>query len=209
MATRTASEIYTSLTAEGFSPTQATTLTAIALAESAGNDTVLGDVNLETSTWGPSYGLYQVRTLKADTGRGTDRDITYLSASDANQAKAAFDISHGGIDFTPWTTYTSGAYQQYLGQAQAAAAGKSITTTGNNSGPFPTFGPSWLPWNWPSDAANAATNSIASDIRTIVVEGLFVILGVGLVGLGLARSVAPQLKRTAHAAAKVGEVAVL
>lgn len=32
-------------------------------------------------------------------------------------AKAAYNISNHGTDFSPWTTYTSGAYKQYLGKA--------------------------------------------------------------------------------------------
>lgn len=207
MATRTASDIYADLIAKGFNNAQAQVMTAISLAESSGNDTALGDVGLEDATWGPSFGLFQVRTLKSDTGKGTDRDVSWLSQSDANQAQAAFDISHGGVDFSPWTTYTSGKYQQFLGQAQAAAAGTSVTTAG--SGPIPMIGPSWLPWNWPGAAVNAATASTLGGIRTIVLEGLAVVFGVGLVGAGLARTFAPQLKSAAHAAAKAGEVALL
>lgn len=202
MATRSAGDIYADLTAQGFNPAQATVMTAIALAESSGNDTALGDVGLENTTWGPSYGLFQVRTLKSDTGKGTDRDVSWLSQSDANQAKAAFDISHGGADFSPWTTYTSGAYQKYLGQAQAAA-GSTVTTAG--SGPVPMIGPSWLPWNWPGAAVNAATAGTLGGIRSIVIEGLAVVFGVGLVGVGLARTFAPQIRQATGTVATVGK----
>lgn len=35
-------------------------------------------------------------------------------------AKAALSISSGGTDWTPWTTYKSGAYKMWLDEAQAA-----------------------------------------------------------------------------------------
>jgi hypothetical protein len=208
MARRTPGEIYGSLRAAGFSVPRAVTMTAIALAESGGDDTALGDVDLEDNTWGPSVGLFQIRTSKAATGTGTDRDIASLTGDDAAQAKAAYDISAGGSNFAPWTVYNTGAYQKFLGQAQDAAGG--VATVADTTGPFPTFGgPWWLPWNLPGAAANTATNQALSGVRTIVVEGLVVVLGVGLVGLGLARAFAPQLKRSARAAAKVGEAALL
>lgn len=194
MAKRTASEIYADFRGAGFDAAQATVMTAIALAESGGDDAALGDVGLQTDTWGPSYGLAQVRTLKAETGHGTIRDIAWLTGSDAHQAQAAYQISDAGHDFSPWSVYTSGKYRDYLGQAQAAA-GVAATPAGDKTGPFPTWGPSWLPWNWGSDAANAATGAALSGARSIVVEGVFVGLGLALVGVGLARAMAPRAKR--------------
>lgn len=218
MAQRSASDIYASLRGAGFGSAQAVVMTAVALAESGGSDTSLGDVGLENSTWGPSYGLFQVRTLKAQTGSGTDRDVSWLAASDANQAKAAYDISKQGSDFTPWTTYTRGTYQQFLGQAQAAAATSTAAGGGGAAltgatGPFPTWGPGWLPWNLPSDAGNAAYNAALGGARSIVIQALAVTLGLGLVGVGLVRAFTPQIRRAqakGEQAAKVAaKVAVL
>lgn len=39
----------------------------------------------------------------------------------AGCAQAAYNISSGGNDWTPWTTYNNGAYWQYMGRAQTAA----------------------------------------------------------------------------------------
>lgn len=198
MAKRTAAQIYQSLTDAGFTGGQAVVMTAISLAESGGDDTELGDVGLENNTWGPSYGLFQVRTLRSETGSGGDRDVTWLSTSDANQAAAAYEISNKGNNFAPWTTYTSGAYQQFLGQAQAAAtAAGTATTTGSSSGPFPTFGPSWLPWNWPSDAANASIAADVGQLRNLGVQVLFLGGGLALLGLGAVKLFQPQLRRYA------------
>lgn len=189
MAKLTPQQVYQLLTAAGFDPAAATTMTAIAGGESGWDTTSTGDLGLTNPSWGPSYGLFQVRTLKGDTGRGTDRDITWLSGSPANQAKAAYDISRGGRDFTPWTVYTTGKYRDFLGQAQGVsgvtggAAGISGTPTFSQTG----WGPDWLPWNWGT--------SILGDVRTLVVETGFGILGLALLGYGLARVVKGRHER--------------
>ena len=183
MTTLSSSQVYQDLINAGFTPAAATTMTAIAQAESSLNDAARGDLGIQTSVWGPSYGLFQVRTLKQQTGTSGVRDINWLATSDTNQAKAAYDISKGGTDFSPWSTFTSGAYQKFLGTASAAG-----TTNAQNAG----F--SLNPVDWFSGAKN------------IVVEGLFVVLGIGLVGAGLVRAFKPQIdsaKQKAESGAKV------
>jgi len=173
-------QIYDELRAVGYSDAAAVVQTAIALAESGGDDTNLGDVGLETAQWGPSFGLYQIRTLKGETGSGSDRDVSWLAASDLNQAHGAYDISKHGTDFTPWSTYTSGAYSKFLPDARAAAAGAGAGVLAAAPG---QVGPDWAPWNWGSslDAATARA-------RDIALLGLFVVLGLALVGLGVSRA---------------------
>lgn len=124
-------QAYAYARAAGFDPAAATIMAAIDMAESGLNPAAVGDVGLENSTWGPSVGLGQIRSLKAQTGTGKTRDVTTLKDPAANMA-AAYEISHGGKDFTPWTTYTSGKYRSFLGQASAAATGAAgtITNTG-------------------------------------------------------------------------------
>ncbi|WP_394832651.1 hypothetical protein LVJ94_39720 [Pendulispora rubella] len=39
----------------------------------------------------------------------------------AGCAAAAYNISSGGTNWTPWTTYNNGAYQQYMSRARDAA----------------------------------------------------------------------------------------
>lgn len=207
MAKRTAAEITADLLAVGFDSAAAATMTAIALAESGGDDTALGDVSLETNVWGPSYGLFQVRSLKGDTGRGTDRDAAWLAQSDANQAKAAYDISAHGTDFTPWTTYTRGTYQQYLGQAQQALA--TALPAQNVPGPVPTWGPSWLPWNLPGNLINPKIAQSVGGARTIAIEAIFVIAGVAVAGVGIYRAIAPKVKPKLDEATHVAETAAL
>jgi len=78
VATLSPSQIYTLLLQGGFSPDKARLMTAIAQAESARNPGAIGDVALQNGTWGPSVGLFQIRTLKSETGTGSDRDIQRL-----------------------------------------------------------------------------------------------------------------------------------
>ena len=114
MATLSPSQIYTLLLQGGFSPDKARLMTAIAQAESARNPGAIGDVALENAKWGPSVGLFQVRTLKAETGTGSDRDIQRLLNNPAEQVKAALNISGDGNNLRPWSTFTSGAYLKFL-----------------------------------------------------------------------------------------------
>jgi hypothetical protein len=135
MATLSPSQIYTLLLQGGFSPDDARMMTAIAQAESAANPGAVGDVALETAKWGPSVGLFQVRTLKAETGTGSDRDIQRLMNNPAEQVKAALNISNGGRNLRPWSTYTNGAYRKFLDEPLQAGV-PVPSTSGSGVGPF-------------------------------------------------------------------------
>lgn len=130
MSRRSASEVYAAARAAGLSAAQAVIATAIAAAESSFNDTAVGDTSLETNVWGPSVGVWQVRTLKSATGTGSDRDITALQGNLARQAQAMRNLSGGGTNWSPWTVYKSGAYARYLNQATAAAGAAGAVPTG-------------------------------------------------------------------------------
>lgn len=196
MAKRTASEIYAALVAAGYNPVAAATQTAIALAESKGDDTILGDLSLQGTTWGPSYGVFQVRTLKGQTGTGSVRDISWLAGGLANQAKAAYQISHGGTDFTAWTMYTNGEFQKFLGQAQAAAGG----LVGGLAGAIPGA---------ISGAVGNLSGMALAGARSIAVEGVFVVLGLGLLAAGLIRAFGPTYARNSATGTKEALGAVL
>jgi len=108
--------------AAGFRGSSLVTAVAIALAESGGNPAARGDVSLQTSKWGPSVGLWQIRSLNGVRRTGDVRDAFALDDPQFN-ARSAFNISSGGTNFSPWSMYTNGGYKKYLGQAQAAAGG--------------------------------------------------------------------------------------
>jgi Lysozyme like domain/Bacterial TSP3 repeat len=135
VTTLSPSQVFTLLLQGGFPPDKARVMTAIAQAESSLNAGALGDVNLETAQWGPSVGLFQIRTLKAETGTGSDRDIQRLLNNPAEQVKAAMDISNKGNNFGPWSTFKSGAYLQFLNEPLQAGA-VLPPGFGTGAGPF-------------------------------------------------------------------------
>jgi hypothetical protein len=102
----------------GLSADKAVTAVAIALAESSGNPQAVGDN-------GSSYGLWQVHwTVHPQFDRSQLFDPAY-------NASAMASLSGNGADWSPWTTYNTGAYQQYLARAQGAVQ-RSVSSTSVN-----------------------------------------------------------------------------
>ncbi|MGB7983470.1 MAG: hypothetical protein WCF36_22045 [Candidatus Nanopelagicales bacterium] len=107
-------EIYDAARSAGFSPHQAVTWTAIAMAESGGRTGALND-NGEHSV-----GLWQIN-VNADPSRATRWGD--LSTPQGN-ARAAYAISRQGRDMRPWTTThdhnkgTGADYRTYLGKVE-------------------------------------------------------------------------------------------
>jgi hypothetical protein len=167
----TMAQVYAYARQAGFAPDTAIIATAIAMAESGDNPKARGDIGLETSYWGPSVGLEQIRTVKAQTGKGTDRDIARVGNDPLQNMIAAYDISNHGKDFTPWTTYTSGKYRSFLGQAKTAASGVGAASSGTVSATNAVFG-------LPSPA------EIGSKVQEIGLVLLAVALAGGLVVAG-------------------------
>jgi hypothetical protein len=110
----------------GGDASKAATAAAIALAESSGNPTAL---NNNPATGDYSVGPWQINYFGSLLGPRTRSygSPASLLASPLADARAAVSISHNGQDFSPWTTYTSGAYGLYLNQ-NASGAGTSKTT---------------------------------------------------------------------------------
>lgn len=97
----------------GFSGASLVMAVAIAGAESRFKATATGDQHLQTNKWGPSVGLWQIRTLTPDYLQMEPvRDINKLYSPLAN-AKAAYAISKQGTDWSPWSTYANKAYQEF------------------------------------------------------------------------------------------------
>lgn len=195
MTKRSASEIFAAARAVGLSSAAATIAVAVALAESGGNDTAIGDVGLQNNTWGPSVGVWQIRTLKSQTGTGSDRDVNALQGNLQRQALAMKNISSGGSNWTPWTTYTRGTYQQFIGQAQTVAVGGTTTPVADATPAFNPLDPLNVTGQvegWLGGQLNAAV----LPARNLVLKLTVVALALGVVGAGLYRAVSPQLKRT-------------
>ncbi|MFI9386011.1 hypothetical protein [Kutzneria sp. NPDC052558] len=107
----------------GFRGESLNTAVAVALAESHGDTGIHGDANLQTGTWGPSVGLWQIRSLNPGHGTAAEQALrnAQANADPAVNARHAYAISHQGSNFRPWSTYTNGAYRNYLNQARAAS----------------------------------------------------------------------------------------
>jgi Lysozyme like domain len=96
----------------GFTGPDLQVAVAVALAESSGYADVVGDLLV---TPGGSVGLWQIN-LKAHP----QYSQAQLMDPQTN-ANAAYSIySAAGNQFTPWSTYTNGAYASYIVQAQTA-----------------------------------------------------------------------------------------
>lgn len=105
---------------------------AIAKLESDFNPDAVGDTGLVNATWGPSVGLWQIRSLRAESGKGTSRDETRLK-DPAFNAQAMASISKNGTDWSPWTTWTR-VQKQALALVYAPTAALVISTGGNPPG---------------------------------------------------------------------------
>lgn len=109
MSILTPSQIAGYVLNAGFTGENAIKATAIALAESSGNTSAYNP----NDPAGGSFGLFQING--ANLGNLSPSD---LNDPAINSDKAYSLFSQQG--FEPWSTYTSGAYQAYLGQAQEA-----------------------------------------------------------------------------------------
>jgi hypothetical protein len=112
-------DIYVIARAAGFSPDQATTFTAIALAESGGNTDAFN------GSGESSHGLWQINVASGV------RANAFGDLSDPlTNARAAYEISNHGTDVSPWTTThannegTNRDYRTYEQRAEAASHGE-------------------------------------------------------------------------------------
>jgi nucleoid-associated protein YgaU len=138
MKIRTQGQVEDLMLSIGCSELNARIFSAIAMCEAPhmqdgtaySNFSARGDLDLQTEVWGPSVGGFQIRTLKAETGKGTIRDIEWLTDQPRHQAKAARQIKTGW-GFKAWSTYTSGMYKAYLPELFPAAPGTYIVLGGD------------------------------------------------------------------------------
>jgi len=109
-------ETVDALRKAGFNAEQANTFAAISHAESGSQINCYGDDygNYMVGKWGASYGLFQIRTLDASTGKGDCRDIERLRENLIEQSKCAYEISGGGKKISPWSVTHAGRGRPYL-----------------------------------------------------------------------------------------------
>ena len=119
MANFTQPELRQLLRSVGMTKARARIGAAIALCESpaytdppSSDSDAVGDQALANDTWGYSYGLWQVRSLRVHKGTGEYRDEDRLLDPEFNAVSARIIYNYAG--WKAWSTYTSGAYKAYL-----------------------------------------------------------------------------------------------
>lgn len=70
-----------------------------------------------TEKWGPSIGLFQIRSLRQPEKFPTPDSLRIASDLRSPQfnARAAYAISKQGTDFTKWSTFIHETYLKYKG----------------------------------------------------------------------------------------------
>lgn len=162
MARLTAAQTAALARAAGFPEAQVPTAVAVAMAETGGSlDTdAIGDVILETAKWGPSVGLWQVRSLKPAylaKAAGADRYRDEGRLRDPGYNAAAARAIWGERGWSPWSTYPT-AHLIWLPQAKRAAGLPAAATPRAAAGSTTTA--TAQPVNWLGDAAGAVKDVV-------------------------------------------------
>lgn len=131
----------------GGNPSMAPVMAAIAMAESGGNTQAQNNSGQDNSIglWQINYHGNLAASRTAEYGTPSQ-----LLANPLAQAQAAVSISNNGQTLTPWATYNSGAYQQYLPQgssngpgvaSSSSAVGAPVTNTVTEATDTAAFNP--------------------------------------------------------------------
>lgn len=149
---------------------------AIAMAESSGNP----DATDYDSNGTVDRGLWQINSIHG----------AQSTFSVAQNAKAAVAISGNGSNWTPWTTFNSGAYRQYLNSSATPAAAhttaKTTTASSPNGGTDSNNSASDSGGDSPSMAATLTSTQNTTDntsAHPIFRQILFAFIGVAVLAL--------------------------
>ena len=131
-------EVETLCRAAGFGPLDAKIMAAISMVEAPFSNAgkaysdfgLIGDQALANTTWGYSYGGFQIRSLRADAGTGRFRDAQRLPEP-AFSAQSALTIwrEHG---FTPWSTFMTGQYKALMQDLYPPQPGMYVVIPGDS-----------------------------------------------------------------------------
>lgn len=138
------SEIEAQLVKLGLTVRQAKIGAAISLCEAPGGRyadgefrarvLAIGDQELANSTWGYSYGLFQIRSLRSEKGTGGIRDEDRLLDPVFNCTSAVAIRRAWGGSWRAWATYTSGAYKAYLQDLYPPPPNTYVVVSGDTLG---------------------------------------------------------------------------
>jgi hypothetical protein len=109
----------------GFRGDDLVTMAAITPGESGRRPGAVGDVELQNATWSESWGLFQIRTLRAQEGTGGPRDRVALKDNASHQAWAAYEVwrSQG---FAAWTCWKLKWHLGHMDHARAVAQSMGV-----------------------------------------------------------------------------------
>jgi len=158
-------ELSQTLQNAGFRGDALTTAYGVVKAESGGRPGAKNMQGLDKS-----YGLFQINMENNDPrnpNMGVKRNEAYLKKYKSIgytgpeslldpfiNARIAYDISKGGTNFNPWTTYTSGKYLQHTsGTASASMGNKTVNITVNLA-----------------NASTAEANRLAKQVKEILLR---------------------------------------
>lgn len=182
----------------GFSGDALVTIVAIGHRESGWDERAQGDISIMDATWGPSVGVWQIRTLNAQQHTGSDRDFFALipggtpgqpgtgNGDLARQARAAWAISSGGTNFQPWSTFKGLPQSDRDAATQAIAGLGAGGTVGGNTGSGGASSVLGLGAGSLGDAINSALGGVLGYSGTFSEWAAMVVLRLAeLVGGGL------------------------
>lgn len=123
-------EVLEALAAAGARGDQLVTLASVTESESGRRLDAVGDVELQSGDWGPSRGVFQIRTLKSQTGTGKTRDIVRVATLEGG-ARSAVElcqqsIARGADCGTPWTVYLKGWHKPFMAEYAELAKGMGL-----------------------------------------------------------------------------------
>jgi Lysozyme like domain len=147
----------------GFGGPDLETAIAVSLAESwEGDPNAIGDKIIQTAEYGPSVGLWQIRSINPGHGGWFDKQHrvyqdNFDPQTNANNAYAIWDR----YGWDQWSTYTHGDYKKYLDRARAAAGTVSPPLPAKRSETIPP-----LPEKR-SDAGGSGGNGMSATLQEL------------------------------------------
>jgi hypothetical protein len=160
----------------GFSGSSADTAAAIAMAESGGDPYAINYADP-----GGSYGLTQIN----GAAHGATAANTLGNPSEA--FAQMFSISNGGTNFSPWSTFNSGAYLPFLSQLGGGSGDQTFgigaapggDPLGGSSGSF-----SGQTATGQATSSQSPLSAIFSAVQTMFQTGGIMLLGAVLIAIG-------------------------
>lgn len=196
MAELTVPQVYALARGAGLDHETAIVATAVSWAENDTHDPGrLGDLGLQDATWGPSVGLWQIRSLKAQQGTGGTRDASRLTDPQFN-ARSMFAESNGGRNWRPWSTYNDGKYLEHIaavrkavgtGTGGPASGSEDVSSTSSDTVSVST-GRSPFDIDLHLGPLSGPVEGLIGAAGPVVLAGVILLGGVGLVVVGLYQS---------------------